>query len=60
METFRPRTQCALVHVIAAVHEGRISHGDWGLEDQDPGTSHFPFDELSSLEVGNINMVGLR
>ena len=58
METFRPKTQYALVHVIAAVHEGQISHGGWGLEDQDPGTSRFPFDELSSLEMCNIDPVG--
>lgn len=56
----RSRTQYALVQVIAAVYEGRISHGGWGLDDQDRETSRFLFNELSSPEIGVIDMAGFH
>lgn len=56
----RSRTQYALVQVIAAVYEGRISHGGRGLDDQNRETSRFLFDELSSPEIGVIDMAGFH
>lgn len=48
------------LRVITALYKGRTSHGGSGLDDQDPGILRIIFDELSSLELGNIDMAGFR